>query len=1049
MIRCVRSVAPLLLISSIALGSPREPLDPPTLDDDPSQVTYQDTIRPILSTYCFECHGPDKQKGGVQMDDLDPDFVRGFDAEEWHFALDMIQGAEMPPRKAKQLTDEDRRALVGWIEEGLAAAKRASAGPPSPVLRRLNRSQYTNTLQDLLHLGIQFGDRLPADARSKSGFTNNGEVLLASPLHIDNYQAIARAALDEAIVTGGRPDSVRYRVRIGTGIGTGAGREIAGTETGGYQSVPVDSDHFVIEILDAEGKPRVPLSDREEEAMRSIRKRMSLGLRGSAQDRFRITDRGLVLYGAVPHKEVAPGAWQGPSPNVKLEMQRVFPESGDLAMRVRAARGEMWDSAKVVLLDMPDRAPMVDLDRNTLEIVGQPDTITVRALTTDKRKNLVNGGDALVPSDVTKPSNARFGIKVPREGFYQIDLAHPPVTADAMPSIRLGLQKLTLDLRPQMTEAQLAEPRVLTTVGAAYLMKGSTHLTLGGPFFTGFSQVALTPIEPEHPLVIALSSKTDEQEQRVADRRPALRVYAGTRTDDGMDYRTFASPQEVTGAVGEFQEYTFFGRLENLPIPEPESGDSEILSGFLLLGLWNDHLVKDRKEPGPPLLIESIEVEAPYHPVWPPRSHTDIFVPRQDDEPEAAYGRRVIARFANRAFRRPTEPEVLDRYVEFWESIRADHPTLEASVKEALIAVLCSPRFLFLAEPDLALSSDAPGDSEAPAEIDEWSLASRLSYFLWNSCPDEQLMSLARAGELRTHFDAEVQRMLDDPKRRRFLDIFAEEWLRLDRLEQMTIDPNRYPAFTRFVKRDMREETLAFLDHMIEDNLPITQLIDSDFTMLNQNLAEFYGIDGVLGPHFRPVALEANSGRGGLLSHGAFLAGHSDGVQPHPIKRAVWLKDRILGDPAPAPPPNVPDLDPDTPGFDKLTLKEQLEVHRNSPSCRDCHAGIDPYGVAFERYSAVGLFEPERKGRPVDASTTLPDGTAIDGLAELKSYLLEAASDDVTLATIEHLYAYALGRDVSFADEEDLLVILEKVRANGGRIRSAVEGIVRSPAFHR
>ncbi|QDV05987.1 hypothetical protein Poly30_14910 [Planctomycetes bacterium Poly30] len=1045
MLTSVTSGAAVLVISTIAIGRAVMEGPPSPVLEDTLQTTYRETIRPILSTYCFGCHGPGEQKGGVQLDELDPDFVKGYDAEDWHYALDVVQGAEMPPSKAKQLSDDERRALVSWIEDGLEAARRASTGPPSPVMRRLNRSQYTNTLQDLLHLGVNFGDRLPGDARSKSGFTNNGEVLLASPLHIEGYQAIARAALDEAIVTGERPESVRYRVRIGTGLGRGH----VGAETGGYQSVPVDSDHFVIEILGADGRPRTPKSDAEEKAMDALRRKISIGLRGSAQDRFRVTEDGLVLYGAVPHKEVAPGAWQGPSPNVKLEMQRVFPEAGDLAMRVRAARGQMWDSAKVVLLDMPDRAPMVELDPDTLEIVERPGTIVTRALTTDQRKNLVNEGDSLVPIDVTKPSHARFGIKVPEEGFYQIDLAHRPVAADAMPSIRVGIGKLTLDLRPTMSEAQLQESRVLTTVGAAYLLKGSTHMTLGGAFFTGFSQVALTPIESDHPLVVAQSSKREELEARVAELLPALRVYAGTRTDDGMDYRTFAEPQEVVGDVGEFREYTFHGRLENLPIPEPESGDAEILSGFLLLGLWNDHLVKDRKEPGPPLLVESIEVEAPYHPIWPPRSHTDIFVPRADAESDSDYARRVIGRFADRAFRRPAEPEVTERYVEFWESIRADYPTLEESVKEALIAVLCSPRFLFLTEPDLA-GEEAPGGdvTEAP-RIDEWSLASRLSYFLWNSAPDERLLSLARAGELRTHLDAEVQRMLEDPRRRRFLDVFAEEWLRLDRLEQMTIDPHRYPAFTRFVKRDMREETLAFLDRLIEEDLPIARLIDSDFAMLNQNLAEFYGIDGVPGPHFRPVALPPGSGRGGLLSQGAFLAGHSDGVQPHPIKRAVWLKDRILGDPPPPPPPNVPSLDPTTPGFEKLTLKEQLEVHRNSPSCRDCHAGIDPYGVAFERYSAVGLYEPERKGRPVDASTTLPDGTAIDGLAELKAYLLDVARDDVALSVIEHLYAYALGRDVSFTDEDDLHAILQNVRSNGSRIRKVIVGIVHSPAFHR
>ncbi len=1039
-------VVSLLLVA--ALGT--APISPTADETQALLDTYDASIRPILSTYCFGCHGPDKQKGGVQLDVLSPDFLGGGDAEEWHYALDMIQGAEMPPSKATQFTDEDRRALVAWIESGLEAVKRGSEGPQRPVLRRLNRAQYTYTLQDLLSLGIDFGSRLPGDAKSKMGFTNNGEVLLASPLHIDGYRAIARAALDEAIVEGERPEATRYSVRIGSGIG----RDLVAAETGGYQSVRVDSDDFRIDILGPNGQPRVPASDAEEAAQDALRRKISMGLRGSAQDRFRITDEGMVLYGAVPHREVAPGAWQGPSPNVKLEMQRVFPERGDLAMRVRAARGEMWDSAKMVLLAMEDREPMVTLDPSSGEIAPRADSLVIRALGSDQRKNLVNSGDALVPVDVTKPSSARLGVKVPKEGFYQIDLAHRPVPADAMPSIRLGHRKLTLDMRPEFTEEELKEPSIVTTVGAAYLMEGSTHLTLGGPFFTGFSEVAITPLEEDHPLIAAQLTARKERERHVVDKLPALRVYAGTRTDDGMDYRTFGEAQEVGGAAGEFQEYTFYGRLENLPIPEPDSGDAEILSGFLLLGLWNDFLIKDKSEPGPPLLIQSIEVEAPYFESWPPRSHTDIFVERARGETDDAYAHRVIKRFATRAFRRPPGDEVVDRYHGFWRAVSGEHDSLQASIKEVLVAILCSPRFLFLAEPgpegaEVDGATDDPDAVQAGARIDEWALASRLSYFLWNSGPDQGLLSLAAAGELRNHLDAEVERMLDDPKRRRFVDAFSEEWLRLDRLEQMTVNARQFPAFTRFVKRDMREETLTFMDHVLAHDLPVATLIDSDFVMLNQNLAEFYGIPDVLGPGFRAVNVPRSEGRGGLLSQGAFLVGHSDGNQPHPIKRAVWLKERLLGDPPPPPPPNVPDLDPDAPGFEKLTLKEQLELHRDSASCRDCHAGIDPYGIAFEEYNAAGLFQAERKGKPVDASTTLPDGSAIDGAAALKAYLLDLALESVTRSVIEHLYAYALGRDVSFTDEEDLDAILAETQAANGRLRTVIHGIVHSAAFHR
>ena len=243
-------------------------------------------------------------------------------------------------------------------------------------------------------------------------------------------------------------------------------------------------------------------------------------------------------------------------------------------------------------------------------------------------------------------------------------------------------------------------------------------------------------------------------------------------------------------------------------------------------------------------------------------------------------------------------------------------------------------------------------------------------------------------GALRDQLLEQVDRMLADPRSERFVRRFTSEWLRLDRHEGMAIHVGVHRDYTRFVKRDMAEETYAFVRHCAgRGPAAADTLVQADFAMLNQNLAEFYGLpDGA-----ERVPGAATSGRwrsrptmperrGGLLSHGSFHVGHSDGTEPHPIKRAVWLKAKLLGDHPPPPPPNVPDLDPETPGFDKMTLKQQLEAHRDKASCRDCHAGIDPFGFVFERMSAVGRFQPRRKGLDIDATSTLPDGTFVDGL---------------------------------------------------------------------
>ena len=994
-------------------------------------LRFDGDVRPLLESTCIPCHGPDEQRGGMRLDDLDPDLVHGPDAEAWALALDMINGGEMPPRKQPQFTDDQRRTVVAWLTDSLEQAARAKQADRQSVVRRLTKAQYTHSLQDLLGTSIDFGRPLPSDGKSKLGFSNSGDVLQASPLHMDYYQSIAREALRKAIGLGGRPAVRHYRVTFGKGIGAGL---VAG-RTGGYQSVPLGTEDFRVDILDQNGAV-LDGPDQDE-----IKRRISVGLRGSSQERFRIVEEGMLLYAALPRKEKVPAAWQGPSPNLKLEMQRVFPDEGDFVMRVRASRGYLIPSRDPILVALPDESPRTAYDHRSDELQPAPQALVATAISSDKRKNLISKGDFLIPDELTKDSSARVQFKIPAEGYFQVDLVHPPVSADAMPSVRLSYRKLTLDSRPELTQEQLDSERVITNLGAAYLPRGTQRLLVGGPFFTGFSHLVLTPLPPEHELVRRLDSETDELEARLASLAPSIRCLVGTRTDDGMDYATFDQPQSVDAPLGEAQTYTFQGRLENLPIPEPESGDKEILSGFLLLGLWNDHLVKQRSDPGPPLLVESIEFEAPYLPVWPPVAHTTLFFDHPDRGDERLYTEAVLARFLERAYRRPLAQGELSRYTDFWAAIRPDYESYEESVAEVMVAALCSPNFLFLAEP-----LDGRGSE---GQLSDYSLANRLAYFLWNSPPDEELRSLAARGEVAEHLVAQVDRMLEDPRSSRFVDGFVSEWLRLDRHEAMTVNPDLYPAFSRFVKRDMTTETLAFFRHALLEDLPISTLVDSDFAMLNQNLAEYYGIEGVLGSDFRPVPIDAATGRGGLLGQGAFLAGHSDGNQAHPIKRAVWVKEKILGDPPPPPPPNVPDLDPDAPGFENLTLKEQIEKHRESPSCFDCHAGIDPFGIAFERYDAGGLLRDERQGKPVDDTSILPDGTQVQGLAGLKSYLLDSKREAVIHSLAEHLFAYALGRDVSFADDAELQTIVETVHANGDTMRAVIRAVVQSPSFTR
>lgn len=1016
-----------------------DPVAESTADTD----TYARVVRPLLDEFCFDCHNSDTREGDLALSELNPEMKFASDAERWHEALNRINLGEMPPEDELQPSDQQRREIVRWLTDSLDIARQSSKTQPKNSIRRLTKQQYSNTLADLLSLPIDFGKNLPDDPKSEMGFTNSAETLTVSSLEAEYYQAIAREALDIAVVPGERPEPKRYRATLGTNVGQGH----HAAAIGGYQSGPIPSKHVRVEILDEDGQPKEGETKEEKAKLLNIERNIGIGMRGSSSDRYRITDNGLVLFSALPHQERVPKSWQGPSPNMKMLVRRCYPRGGPFVTRVVASLASVKDYTFLDgLTALRSIEPMVQLPGDSQEdSIVAPGATVLRADETLYSDQLVAQGKALVPRDITKPSMAAFEFNLPVAGYYQVDLVHPATVDDAMPSVSVWLDDSDQHLRLEASEAP-RDQMVVTALAHAHINEGKHSLRLGGKFFVGIREVVLTPLPPDHE---ASKQLADELKTTQASRPQgvdaSLRAFIGTRTDDGMEYGEYDQPQVVSAAPGEWQTLEFHGRLENLPVPIFDETERSDLSNIMLVGIWNDHLVKDHSQCGVPVVIRSIEIEAPHYEVWPPQSHTDIFFedPNQQSDRDT-YTKAVLSRFMQRAFRREIATEEVDRYFAFWKSIRDEYPDYHEGVKETLVAILCSPHFLYIANP-AALPDAVHEKSEQPPA--EFALAERLSYFLWNSPPDTKLAQLAAQNRLTAELPAEVNRMLGDERVDRFVRSFCNQWLRLDRQQAMSVNVRKYPDYTRFVKRDMRLETYEFFRHTLREDLSLLTLIDSDFAMLNQNLAEFYGVPGVLGNQLRPVPISPDLNRGGLLSQGAFLTGHSDGTHSHPIKRAVWVKEKILGSPPPPPPPNVPELDPETPGFEKLTLKQQLELHRDKASCQDCHRKIDPYGVVFENYDAVGRYRTKAKGQPVDAKTELPDGTAINGVAELKSHILKHKRDDFTRSLVSHLLAYGLGRDLSFTDQPAIDQIVKRVRDQDYAMQSVIMEVVRSTTF--
>ena len=455
------------------------------------------------------------------------------------------------------------------------------------------------------------------------------------------------------------------------------------------------------------------------------------------------------------------------------------------------------------------------------------------------------------------------------------------------------------------------------------------------------------------------------------------------------------------------------------------------------LSIRNVSNATNREEPLH-VLIDYIEISAPFYAQWPPRIHRDIFVERKQGSDENTYAREVLGRFLRRAWRRPVSAREVDPFVALFAKYRPQLSHFEDAMLEVLATILATPEFLYLAQTnteEAAPRKDAIGDVER---------ASRLSMFLWSSIPDEPLLDLAQRGKLKDPavLHAQVKRMLADPRARRFSEHFVQQWLGLDGLKSVT------HVQDDSLREAMAEEPIAFFEEVLTQNRSIMDFLHSDYALVNERLAGHYHIPGIRGPHFRRVPIEPQSNRGGVLTSAAILAMNSDGKDSHPLKRGIWMLERILQDPPPPPPPNVPEVDLTDPEILKMTLKERIADHRNKAACRSCHAKIDPWGIAFENYDALGVFRTTIKNKPVDATADLFNKQELDGMVGLKRYLLMDRQDQFSRAMVHKMTTYALGRSLSFSDNADIDNLVVQFRKQGDRLGDLISLIVQSNIFN-
>ncbi len=446
------------------------------------------------------------------------------------------------------------------------------------------------------------------------------------------------------------------------------------------------------------------------------------------------------------------------------------------------------------------------------------------------------------------------------------------------------------------------------------------------------------------------------------------------------------------------------------------------------------------------LLVESIQWVGPAPKDKPILSnfHKRTFACHPDGDHADDCSRKIISKLTEQAYRRPPRSEEIGRLTDLFNQSRRAGETFESGIQLALKAMLISPHFLFKMEADPGYNFNAP-----VRKLSDYELATRISYFLHSTMPDDELYDLARSGRLQMdgNLEKQITRMLRSQKINQFVEQFGMQWLQLRNLQNIGFDRKRFPSFDGGLRRDFMVETRQFLGYVIREDRSVLELLDADYTFVNENLAKHYGINDVQGRQFRKVSVDKASGRGGLITQASILAVTSNPTRTSPVKRGRWILEQILGTPPPAPPPNVPELKADDAELSG-TLRQKMEQHRKDPACANCHAKMDPLGFGLENFDAVGSWRTIDGKDKIDSSGELPSGEKFSGPAELKKILMGRKTEFVR-NLVEKMLIYSLGRGLESNDQCAVEEIAKSVEKDGYKFSRIVMEIVLSEPFQK
>lgn len=972
-----------------------------------------------LESKCLDCHGGKKEKGGVNLKRLAKDPSVASEYELWTRIQEAVSSGEMPPDDAKPLAARERKTMLDWVNGSLDEVARVNAGDPGKVaLRRLTNAEYDNAIRDLTGLSLNLSKEFAPDGGGGEGFSNIGEALFVSPQHLDKYFAAARKLSEHATILPGT--GIKFRDHY---LGVR-----------GPAQVKSDAESDLFFWYQKASGPYLPKDGedlRQADYMTACWKWKHREQTGVASLEALAKEHNLVL----PFLEnwlnmlqsTEPGSrfldltrvpWRE-LPGPASEAPKVVPETVRLEIARIAGDNQSWF--------LPEKWSVLRAQQDADELKTYPMEAKIEG---QRQVHLVAGdlgdgnrGDVVVVDSMElQRAGKKQGYLEWISGQRDADRKQlesekgDPAKAAHAGELEQRIEEADkffalLGKHPQNREADakavvLVAPVVLTlpVPADAQVFRAKGRLDLKNPELEFASAqwmaTAKAPRDPKQilPGVITVWKRQTSKVKEVGH-------------DFGKMKEAFSKDYEERLAQVAANRY----RGEKGGAGVYYLNDVQLRS---LLSPSETQRLKDMKEDW--RFVSGRSIPKNLQPEWDAKvkSHLEAF--------------------AARAWRRPLAAEEKAQLASIYDKGVANELDRESAAREALVRTLVAPAFLFKLE---------AGGGPGIRKVGPFELASRLSFFLWSSIPDEALLAKAQDGSLAqpSVLKAETLRMLRDPKATAMAREFAAQWFQFQGFDSYAkIDAQKFPEFTPELRRDMHEETVAFFAHLIRDNQPVLDILGADYTFLNERLAKHYGIPGVEGEELRLVHV-GDYARGGLLGMGALLTKNSYPHRTSPVLRGNWILRSILGTPTPPPPADVPKLDESV--ASAKSLRERLERHRADRACAVCHDKIDPLGFALEGFDPIGrLRKKDEAGVAVDDSAKSRDGRSFAGLKGLQQFLKDR-NPEFSALFCRKLLGYALGRSVLPTDKLLLEQMKKQLQNGDATFAGAVLAVVESPQF--